>query len=282
MNEIAVVVDSGMDLPDSYKKEDVFVLPLKVIKEGVAYLDGVTITPEEIVKDLLAGVEFKTSLVSPGEVTEFLEKIKAKGYKKVLVVTISSGLSGTCNAFCNGAEEVEDLQVEVIDTLSIGIGAGMHAVHAIDLIESGIKFDDVVNILKENVSKSSVYFLVGTLDYLIKGGRIGKVTGFVGQVLSLKPVITCDFEGIYTTVAKVRSHAMGINKMIELIVEEFKDYPAVNIGIANCRREEEAAYIKEEIEKQLSNINVIFSGGISPALTVHTGPDLIGLTAYPK
>ena len=75
MNKIAVVVDSGIDLPEVCKKEDVFILPLKVIKEGVTYLDGVTISPDEVVQDLLAGCDFKTSLVSPGDVTEFLQKI---------------------------------------------------------------------------------------------------------------------------------------------------------------------------------------------------------------
>jgi len=282
MDKIAVVVDSGIDLPEKYKKEDVFVLPLKVIKEGVTYLDGVTITPDVIVKDLLAGCEFKTSLVAPGDVTEFLKKIRDKGYKQAILVSISSGLSGTYNAFVNGAEDVEGLQTEAIDTLSIGMGAGMHAIEAIDLIESGMKFEDVVKILRDKIAQSHVYFLVGTLDYLVKGGRIGKVTGFVGQMLNLKPVITCDFEGIYTTVATVRSHLQGVNKMIDLIVETYKDYKMINIGIANCRREEEAAYIKQEIEKRLTNINELFDAGISPALTVHTGPDLIGLTAYPK
>jgi DegV family protein with EDD domain len=115
---------------------------------------------------------------------------------------------------------------------------------------------------------------------LIKGGRIGKVTGFVGQVLSLKPVITCDFEGIYSTVAKVRSHMQGINTILNLIEEEFKNYKEINVAVANCNRATESDYINQEINKRLSNINKLFNGSISPALTVHTGPDLIGVTAY--
>ncbi len=281
MNKIAVVVDSGIDLPPEYKRENVFILPLKVIKEGVTYYDGVTISPQEVVDELNAGnYDLKTSLVIPGEVSELLEKVRDAGYKQVVMVTISSGLSGTYSAFCSGAETVPELECGVIDTLSIGIGAGLHAVAAIDLIEQGCDFKEIIKTLKEKVSKSKVYFLVGTLDYLIRGGRIGKVTGFVGQVLSLKPVITCDFEGIYATVAKVRSHLQGINKVLDLIEEEFKAYPKINVAVANCNRAEEVQYINAELKKRLSNINILFNGLVSPALTVHTGPDLIGITAY--
>jgi len=283
MNKIAVVVDSGIDLPEEYKRENVFILPLKVIKDGIIFLDGVTITPNQVVEELELGkADFKTSLVTPNEVEEYLEKVKGQGYRQVVMVTISSGLSGTYSAFCSGAANVEGIEVGVIDTLSIGVGAGLHAVEAIDLIEKGKSFTEIVSTLQANVGKSKVYFLVGSLDYLIRGGRIGKVTGFVGQVLSLKPVITCDFEGIYSTVAKVRSHLQGINKILDLLENEFKNYSQIDVAIANCKRDEEVKYINGEIYKRFGNLRTVFNGVISPALTVHTGPDLIGITAYPK
>ena len=284
MNKIAVVIDSGMDLPDEYKKDDVFILPLKVIRDGITFLDGITITPEQVAKELLESDEheYKTALVSPGDIADFLSLIKEKGYNQVIGLTISSGLSGTNNAFNLAAKTIEGVEVEVIDTLSIGVGAGLHAVEAVDLIEAGLDFKEIVKMLRDNVTKSKVYFYVGSLDFLIKGGRIGKVTGFVGQILHLRPVITCDFEGIYSTVSKVRSQLQGIDKILELITEGFKDCAKVNIGIANCSRGEEMDFIKKEIVKRLSNINKVFTGVISPALTVHAGPELIGITAYPK
>jgi len=284
MKKIAVVIDSGMDLPEEYKKDGVFILPLKVIRDGITYLDGITITPEQVAQELLESDEhdYKTALVSPGDIVDFLSLIKEKDYSQVIGLTISSGLSGTNNAFNLAAQSVEGMEVEVIDTLSIGIGAGLHAVEAVDLIEAGLDFATIVKTLRDKVSQSKVYFYVGSLDFLIKGGRIGKVTGFVGQMLRLRPVITCDFEGIYSTVCKVRSQLQGIDKILELITEGFKGYEKVNIGIANCSRSDEMQFIKEEITKRLGNINLVFTGVISPALTVHAGPELIGITAYPK
>lgn len=285
MNKIAVVVDSGLDLPEEYKKEDVFVLPLKVVRDGITYLDGVTISPLQVAEELLDPKnthEYKTSLVAPGEVSDFLETVKEKGYTQVIAISISSGLSGTYNAFVTGAQTVNDLEVEVIDTLSIGVGAGLHAVAAVDLIAAGNDFVTTVKILRDNISKSKVYFCVGTLEFLIKGGRIGKVTGFVGKVLNLKPVITCDFEGIYSTVAKVRGRLQGLNHIVDLIVENFKNYPHIYVGVANCSQPEDLEYVKNEISKKLNNIDRLFTGVISPALTVHAGPLLIGITAYPK
>ena len=284
MNKIAIVIDSGMDLPTEYKREDVFILPLKVIRDGVTFLDGVTISPEQVAKELLekSGHDYKTALVSPGDVVEFLSLIKDKGYSQVIAITISSGLSGTNNAFNIGAKEVAGIEVEVIDTLSIGMGAGLHAVAAIDLKEAGLDFATIVKTLREKVAQSKVYFYVGSLEYLIKGGRIGKVTGFIGKMLNLQPVITCDFEGIYSTVAKVRSQLQGINRIVDLISEQYKDYPQIYIGIANCSRPEEMEYVKTAIICKMGNIAKIFMGVISPALTVHAGPELIGITAYPK
>ena len=224
MNKIAIVIDSGMDLPPEYKREGVFVLPLKIIRDGETFLDGVSISPEQVAAEL-ATHDYKTSLVAAGEVIEFLEGIKQEGYNQIIIITISSGLSGTNNAFRVGASTVTGIEFAVIDTLSIGIGAGLHAVAAIDLKEAGNDFHTIVEKLQAKVPQSKVYFCVGTLDYLVKGGRIGKISGFAGQMLNLKPVITCDFEGIYSTVAKVRGQTQGANRIIELIVEGFKDYP---------------------------------------------------------
>lgn len=280
MNKTAVVVDSGVDLPPECHKENVFILPLKVIRDGVTFLDGVTIMPEQVIEEI-DKYDYKTSLSSPGEIIDLLTGIKDQGFNQAIIVTISSGLSGIYNAFCMGSEEVDGLDCEVIDTLSIGIGAGLHAVEAIDLIDDGVEFKEAAQILRSKITESKVYFCVGVLDYLIKGGRIGKVSGYVGKMLNLKPVITCDFEGIYSTVAKVRGQLQAVNKIIDLICENFKDYKKVNIGIANCCRPEEVEYVKKEITKRLTNINKLFTGVISPALTVHTGPHLIGITAYP-
>lgn len=280
MNKIAMVCDTGLDLPRECYRDNVFIMPLKVIRNGELFLDGVTISPEEVAATL-AQYDYTTSLASPGEVLELFNSIKAKGYTQLLCVNISSGLSGTANVFRLAAQDTVGLEFEFVDTLNIGIGAGVFGIDAIECIESGMEFRAIAERLRKMVPISHVYFCVGTLEYLIKGGRIGKITGFVGQLLHLKPVITCDFEGIYSTIAKARGKLQGVNKCIDMIVDNYKQYDKINIGITNCNNPEEMDYVYQQITQRLSNINKVFKGVISPALTVHAGPDLIGITAYP-
>ncbi|MGL5979039.1 MAG: DegV family protein [Erysipelotrichaceae bacterium] len=280
-HKIALVVDSGTDLPKEYVSEDVFVLPLKVIRNGVEYLDGVTIQSETVYQDLPTE-DFKTSLPSLGEIEALYQKIKDAGYTQVLVVTISSGLSGTHNACRLAAEEFEGLEIELVDTLNIGIAAGLHAIYALDLIASGMDLVSIAAALRNKVSDGKIYFCLGTLEYLAKGGRIGKVASVLGHALNLKPIITCTETGVYDTVAKVRGRKQSIHKAIDLLVDVAKTGQRVNIAVANCLAEEEMMYIREELMKRLDNIDTILTGNICPAMAIHTGPGLLGLAVYKK
>ncbi len=280
MRKIAVVCDSGTNIPPEYKNEDLFILPLKVVREGVVLLDGIEISGDEVISEM-STVDFKTSLASPGEMIDLYEKIKKLGYKDILVVAISSGLSGTFNAFRLAADSVEGVNFEFVDTLNISTGAGLFVFDAFKHIDAGKSLKETADILKSKVTKSHVYFCVGTLEYLIKGGRIGKVSGFVGEMLNLKPVITCDHEGIYATVTKARGKLQGVNKIIDRLVEDFKDYKKVEYAIAHSNNFEEVEYIEAKLREKLDNIVNISKVTVSPSMSVHAGPDLVGAAAIP-
>lgn len=280
-NKVAIIVDSGMDLPKEYHRDQVFILPLQVIKDGETLRDGVDIKASEVASTL-DEYDYKTSLPSLGQIENLFEEVKAKGYTQALIISISSGLSGTGQAIRLVANEVEGLEVAFVDTLSIGIGAGLHAVHAIDLFDQGKSFEEVVAQCNQKITTSKIYYCVGTLKYLAKGGRIGKVASVLGHALNLKPIIMCNEEGIYDTVAKVRGRKQSINQAIKIIVEQAKQHKAVDLAIANCLAEEEMEYVKEQLTSKLDNIQRVFTGEISPALTIHTGPGLLGITFYEK
>lgn len=280
-NKVAIVVDSGMDLPKEYQKENVFILPLKVIRDGEALRDGVDIEANEVARTIDYH-DYKTSLPSPGEIEELFQSIKEQGFTKILAITISSGLSGTNQAVHLVASDFEGLDIEIIDTLSIGIGAGLHAVHAIELLEENKPMKEIATVLRNNVKNSKVYFCVATLEYLAKGGRIGKVASVLGHAFNLKPIITCNEEGIYDTVAKVRGRRQSINQAIKHAEEFAKNKGTIHLAIAHCLVEEEMMYVKEQLVNKCSNISKIFTGDISPALTIHTGPGLLAITIYEK
>lgn len=275
--KIAVMTDSCCDVPKKYiDKYNMYVLPLKVIYKDSEYLDGIDITPQEVYESMTKEIP-STSLPSGKLVEDLFEKIKKDGYKKVVIVTLSSGLSGTNNMIHLIAEDIKGLEIEIIDTKNIAVGAGFNAIQAARYIEMGYDFKTVVAKVRNNIFKSKVYFVVDTLEYLQKGGRIGLVASLFGNALNLKPIISCNEEGIYYTVAKVRGRKRSISKTIELALKEIEKGNKYMLAICNGDAAEEAEEVKNTVLPQAPNAIEFMEGQISPVLGVHTGPGLIGI-----
>lgn len=275
--KIAFVTDSGSDVPkEIVDKYDVKVLPLSIIySNDEVYLDKVTISEEEVYERLEEDIP-KTSLPKPEYIVKVFDKLIEEGYEKVVVVTISSGLSGTFNSVKLVAKDYPNLDVLLVDTLNIGIGSGITLVRLTELLEQGKTFEELKLIVSEITDNSTVFFTIPTLKYLQAGGRIGKVASLVGSLMNFNPVISCNEEGIYYTVAKARGRARSINRLKKEILELGKDHK-VNLGVAYGREsvKSEAIKLKDDLMASL-NINNVYLSTISPALGIHTGPDLIG------
>ncbi|WP_225744156.1 DegV family protein [Marinilactibacillus sp. Marseille-P9653] len=277
--KIAIMADSGADVPEEIKeKYNIKVIPLKIIFKDGEYTDKVNITAEEVYKRMENEIP-KTSLPDGEIIKGIFDEIKAEGYEKLLAITISSGLSGTNNMVRLVAKDYKGLDVFVLDTKNIGIGSGLSVVEAAHQVEKGLTFEEIKQNLQKSANKAKVYFHVPTLEYLQKGGRIGLVQSVLGSVLNLKPIITCNEDGIYTTIAKVRGKAKSINKTIELVETYAANSTKYNIGVAYGGETaiEEAKAIREDLKKRLPNYEHIFFDQVSPALGVHTGPGLIGI-----
>ncbi|WP_028274831.1 DegV family protein [Atopococcus tabaci] len=277
--KIAVLADSGSDVPkEIIEKYNVKVIPLKIIFKEGEYIDKVTITADEVYTKMKNEIP-TTSLPGADDIKQLLDEIKAEGYEKVLAVTISSGLSGTYNMVRLVAEDYEGLDIFAVDTKNIGIGSGFAAIEAARLADEDVEWETIKEKLLRMVERSKVFFHVPTLEYLQKGGRIGLVTSVVGSLLNLKPIISCNDEGIYYTVAKVRGTKKSIEKMVQL-AQEFAE-PSKKYNLALVYGGEgvvkEAEKIKQELMSRLANFKEIFFDQVSPALGVHTGPGLIGV-----
>ena len=197
--KIAIVVDSGSDVPQSVLDENknIAVVPLNITMNGHNYLDAVDITPDEFYSALATAETLpQTSSPSPQAAKEAMDRLFAAGYQQILGITISSALSVTNNVFQLAAQDFPADTVTILDTKSIGIGSGIQAAYAASLINAGESFQDVIAKVRASIVKSRIYFYVPTLKYLSAGGRIGRVAGLVGSVLHIKPVISCDPEGV--------------------------------------------------------------------------------------
>ena len=131
--------------------------------------------------------------------------------------------------------------------------------------------------VEEAAANTKIFFCVSTLEYLVKGGRIGRVSGMVGTILDLKPVISCDEDGIYYTVAKARGRRKSLKLALEKSVEFAAGAKEYNIGVVHGAAQEEADELVAALKAQLPEYRYAVEGQITPALVVHTGPGLIGI-----
>ena len=131
------------------------------------------------------------------------------------------------------------------------------------------------------MQRTKLFFCVSTLDYLVKGGRIGRVSGMVGTILDLKPVISCDEDGIYYTVAKARGRKKSLRLALEKAVEFAAGAVEYNITVMHGAAQQEADELMTALKERLPNYRLAIEGQITPVLVVHTGPGLIGIGVQP-
>lgn len=275
--KIAILADSGSDVPQDFcEAHDVFTLPLKVIYPDREYTDKVDITSEDVIARMPQEIP-KTSLPDGASIVVCFDEIKAAGYEQVIAVTISSGLSGTFNMVRMMAKDYDGLEIFVLDTKNIGIASGLQAIRAVELVDSGLEFAAICQILENEVLKNKVFFNVATLEYLQKGGRIGLVTAIFGTALKLNPIISCNEEGVYYTVAKSRGRKKSLAKSLELVKDFAGSSKKYRLAVAHAGAKEEAQAMMERLTTLLPNAVERYFGEISPALVVHTGPGLLGV-----
>ena len=275
MAKIAIVSDSTSDLTqDTIEKYNIRILPLRVIYTEGEYKDRVDITPEEIYARFKEEIP-STSLPSPQDTVELFDQLKQEGYTHAIIVTISSGISGTMNMIRNVADSYEGMTFEIIDSKSLTMGAGFSIIEGAKELEVTNDFEKAVKRIREVLRKTKVYYVVQTLEYLRKGGRIGKVEGTIGELLNIKPIISINEDGVYYSFKKVRGRSRSIDELFEIIKEKAKE-TLVNIAVAHGDAHDEAQGLLKRV-RALKNIKETVFTQISPVLVVHTGPGLIGI-----
>lgn len=278
-HKIAIVTDSACDLdPETIQQYGIQVLPLHIIYNAREYRDRVDISPQEVYDHLEEEVP-KTSLPSPAEIYDLFNRLREQKFTHVLAIHLSSGLSGTYQTVSTIAEEFKDMVIEVVDSKTLSFGLGFSVIEAAKEVQRSLNFDKVKSVAKEVLEHMKVYYVVSTLEYLKKGGRIGYVAGTLGEMLHIKPIISINPEGKYFTVAKVRGREQSLRKLASILKDHVQDTLS-NVAIVHGGAEKEAKDL-EKMALNHPNIKEAFFGQISPALGVHTGPGLVGVLVYP-
>lgn len=275
--KICIVVDSGCDVPQALREQyDIRVLPLKILYPEGEYQDQVTITAQQVYDRFPEEIP-KTSLPDGSTIEAVLEQAKADGYEKVLVVCISSGLSGTYNMVRIVCQEQENLDTFVLDTKNISFGSGVFAVMAAQWVEEGATWELLKEMLPKRVPDSKVFFCVDTLEYLHKGGRLGLVAAILGSALHLKPIISCNSEGVYYIAGKAVGRKKSIARMLEMAAAKANAGKDAAVSMLNGDAAKEAELLKPKLLGAVHCDALLAEGQISPALVVHTGPGLLGI-----
>ena len=275
MEKIALITDSACDLNiDFTKKNNIKMVPFKIIFSDRDYDDGIDITPQ-MLYDALPKEIPTTSLPSVEKFSSILEEAKNEGYTHAIIITISSGISGSYNSARVAAENVSGIKTFVFDSMTLTMSEGAMVIETKNLIDQGKSFDEIVETLPTYRSKIDVFFTLDTLEYLIKGGRIGKVAGTIADTLNLKPIITVGDDGAYHTVCKIRGMKQSISRLASLL-KPYLESSRCKVWIMDGNAPDKAKLLYDSIKDFHNLVECSLGGSIGPTLGVHTGPGLVG------
>lgn len=275
MEKIAIFTDSACDLTDQELADHhIKFLPLQIIYKDKAFQDRVEISPDEVYGNLEKEVP-KTSLPTGTDMDALFRSLIEEGYTHAIGVMISGGLSGTANSVSLMAQEYPELTTYIYDTKNLSISQGIMAIKAAKMVEAGASFEAIKEALPKERASVDTYYCLATLEYLIKGGRIGKVSGTIGQMLNIKPIIYVNEEGVYVTLDKARGTKQAYTKLVNILKENLEKTKC-RVYVMHGGAKKEAQDMVERI-KDLPGILSLEYRQISPALGVHTGRGLIGI-----
>ena len=277
--KIAFLTDSCADIDPKLAEENhIYIVPLRILCSDGEYLDGVDIHNAEIYERLHAGELPKTSLPSPEEFEDVVEQILADGFDGIVAIMMSSGLSGTYNMARLVAEGYSDrVAFKAFDTLNASLGQGMTLLQAAKDVQNGMGWEELTERrIPKLIANTKAFFSVDTLEYLLKGGRIGKVTAAAGTLLHIKPIISFSEDGQLVSVAKARGQKQVMQKLVEMTTRACGEHTRYNLAVANGGAREAMESVRKLQMIALPDYDHIWEGEIDGTLSVYIGDGILG------
>ncbi|MFE5319661.1 DegV family protein [Paenibacillus sp. NPDC056579] len=282
MSQVRVVTDSTADIPAALREAlNIELVPLKVHFGTETFKDSVDMGPEQFFEKLVSFSSLPTtSQPSPVEFTETYKRLADEYGGPIISIHLSSRMSGTYQSALLAQSMLEgEADLHVIDSKTASYGIGMMAVAAAEAAQQGKSKEEILEMIEAIRRDEKMYFLVDTLEYLQKGGRIGRAAALLGSLLNIKPILSISEEGEVYSIDKVRGHKKAMARIIELLKADFGDKP-IHVTVAHANHMANAEELSSLI-LQSFNVASIGYASIGPVIGTHSGPGAVAAFVRP-
>lgn len=274
-----IIADTTCGLPlDELETLGIDVIPQIIIFDEQPYRDDTEIDTPTFLSKLQESKELPKTAAPPPALYEPLFKAYAEVGEAIIILAPSAELSGTFRSAEIAAENVPEANVHILDTRTIAGGLGVLVKMAKKWADDGMAAEEIIQKIKTLSQREVVYFLVDTLEYLYKGGRIGNASYLVGSVLQMKPILGL-IDGKVDAIEKQRTSTKALNRLKELVLEECPKDETSYITVSHCGGEERAQKLAADLTKALE-IDSIPVYVVPPAIVVHAGPGVIEVSFF--
>lgn len=281
LQKIIIVTDSSAGIPDELRtKLDICVIPLWLIWDNESYRDGVDILPHTFYQRLRTSSTLPSS--TQPAVEEFREFFQNCSRESDAIVSVlaSSRISGTVDSALAAKELIPDHPIRVVDSNFTAMGLGFIAVAAARAAASGRSLDQVVGAAEKMRESVHLLFVVDTLEYLHKGGRIGGAKRLFGTALNIKPILHFD-QGLIQPLSQARTKKKAVEQMLNIAADRLAGSGMVEAAIVNVDCPEEGEALAKSVKDRF-NPSMIYTSDVSPVVGTHVGPGTLGLAFYPE
>jgi DegV family protein with EDD domain len=279
MNKIAFITDSTAYLSPAFVKEnEITVIPLNLHWDGTNYRDSVNITPSKFYEMLAKSKTIPTTSQPTYGEFEVIIKELSQTNEAIIAVLISSGISGTVDSALMAQKHLSDITLEVVDSKTTSAGLALMVKALVGARSKGAGPAEIVALAKKIIDNMGIFFMVDTMEYLYKGGRIGGASRFLGSALDIKPILFLTKEGKIDALEKVRTKKKAMQRLMDLAVEKAAGKKA-HVGVIHAQVPDDAEQVKLALVQRMDCVEMeVYE--LSPVIGTHVGPGTLGIAVH--
>lgn len=275
---IAICGSSGIDYVDPNHGMKVFRSKIQI--NAVEYVDYVDISNEQFYFLLESAKELRTSQISTGELINLIKEARSEGVTDLIMITISSGLSGTYQNVRLAASDINGINVHVVDSKWVGFCEANLGLLAKEMINKNYSVEEIIEKIEYARDNSYIAFTVETLNYLRLNGRLSNSSAFVGNLLKIKPLMAVE-DGIVVVKEKIRTKAKAVETLIDNFIQEIENKDVIPF-LLYSNNYEELEEVKKIVLSKTNKIKDLNIYAIPPVIGVHAGPGALGVGYIPN